>query len=58
MTEGMIGQPRKPVKYIITREMHTRIETVYKRDSGNGQVATLAKALHLPRWKITRYATT
>ena len=58
MNEGMIGQVRKPVKYIITPEMHAQIEAVYKRDSGNGQVAALAKALRLPRWKISRYAIT
>lgn len=56
MTKGMIGQPRKSAKYIITPEMHAQIEKVYKRDSGNGQVAALAEALRLPRWKVTRYA--
>lgn len=54
--EGMAGQVLKPVKYIITPEMHARIERVYKRDSGNGQVAALARTLNLPRWKVTRYA--
>lgn len=52
---GMAGQPIKK-KYTITQEMHARIEKVYKRDSGNGQVAALAKALALPRWKVTKYA--
>ena len=56
MTVGMAGQARRPVKYVITPEMHAQIEKVYKRDSGNGQVAALAKALRLPRWKVTRYA--
>lgn len=54
--EGMIGQPCKKGKYVITPEMHARIEKVYKRDTGNGQVAALARALNLPRWRVTRYA--
>lgn len=29
---------------------------MYQRDTGNGQVAALAKSVKLPRWKITRYA--
>uniref|UniRef100_A0A6H2A099 Putative DNA binding, helix-turn-helix domain containing protein n=1 Tax=viral metagenome TaxID=1070528 RepID=A0A6H2A099_9ZZZZ len=53
---GMVGQPCKRARYVITPEMHERIEKVYKRDTGNGQVAALAKALGLPRWKVTRYA--
>ena len=56
MTEGMVGQARKPVKYKITPEIRARIEKVYKTDTGNGQVAALAKALGFPRWKVTRYA--
>lgn len=32
------------------------IEKVYKADSGNGQIASLAKKLNLPRWKVSRYA--
>lgn len=53
--EGMIGQLYTR-KYTITPEMHARIERVYKTDSGNGQVAALARALRLPRWKVTRHA--
>jgi hypothetical protein len=53
--EGARGESHK-TKWKITDEMHARIEKVYKTDSGNGQVAALAKALKLPRWKITRYA--
>ena len=56
MTEGMVGQKRTPTKYVITQEIRARIEKVYKTDTGNGQVAALAKALGFPRWKITRYA--
>ena len=53
---GMVGQACKRGKFVITPEMSARIEKVYKRDSGNGQIAALAKSLNLPRWKVTRYA--
>jgi len=46
----------KPPKWPITPEIHAAIERVYKRDTGNGQVAALAIRLNYPRWKITRYA--
>jgi len=36
--------------------MHDRIRVVYQRDSGNGQIRALARALGLPRWKVSRYA--
>ena len=50
------GKGVKPVKYTITPEAHERIKRVYQTDSGNGQIAALARALGLPRWKITRHA--
>lgn len=53
---GLAGISRKPVKYRITAEIHEHIRRVYLRDTGNGQVRALAKAIGLPRWKITRYA--
>lgn len=56
MSRGMAGVSRKPAKYIITQEMHEQIKSVYKRDSGKGQVDALAERLNLPRWKVSRYA--
>lgn len=53
--KGMRGRKIKQ-KYTITPEMHARIQKVYQRDSGNGQIAALARALDLPRWKVTKYA--
>mgnify|MGYP001105993405 CR=1 FL=1 len=55
-TIGMRGVPTKRNKYVITPEMHAEIEKVYKQDTGNGQVAALARSVGLPRWKVTRYA--
>lgn len=52
----MAGQKTKKQKYIITPDMHERIEAVYKQYTGKGQVNVLAKALKLPRWKVSRYA--
>lgn len=53
---GMAGQSFKPVKWVITPEIRAMIEKVYKRDTGNGQVAALAKRIGYPRWKISIYA--
>lgn len=53
---GMAGQSFKPVKWVITPQIHAMIEKIYKRDTGNGQVAALAKRIGYPRWKITRHA--
>jgi hypothetical protein len=55
---GCTGKGIKPIKWIITPELHDRIKKVYQRDTGNGQVAALAKSAGIPRWKITRYAMT
>lgn len=46
----------RSMRYAITPEMHERIKSIYQRDSGNGQISALAKAIKLPRWKVTRYA--
>lgn len=54
--ECMTGKPLKPEQWPITPEIHARIEKIYKRDTGNGQVRALARSLGYPRWKITRYA--
>ena len=54
---GMVGQVLKPVKYVITQEMHERIKQVYQTMTGRGEVNDLADELGLPRWKIGRYAT-
>ena len=54
--ECMTGKPLKPEQWPITPEIHARIEKIYKRDTGNGQVKALARSLGYPRWKITRYA--
>lgn len=56
-SRGLAGISLKPVKYVVTPEMHDQIERVYKTSSGNGEVRNLAKRLGLPRWKVTRYAT-
>lgn len=55
-SKGLAGQALKPSKWIITPEIHSIIEKIYKRDTGNGQVAALAKRIGYPRWKISRYA--
>lgn len=52
----LAGQNLKRVKFPITPEIHVAIEKVYKRDTGNGQVAALARRLGYPRWRVTRYA--
>lgn len=44
------------MRYPVSSEMHEKIKSIYQRDSGNGQIRTLANALSLPRWKVTRYA--
>lgn len=54
--EGMRGVPCKKNKWVITPEMHRRIEQVYKTNTGNNEVNELAERLGLPRWKVTRYA--
>ncbi|HUU41878.1 MAG TPA: hypothetical protein VMW42_13160 [Desulfatiglandales bacterium] len=51
-----MAKKTKPIKYPITPEAHELIEKVYKTASGNGQIKVLAKYLHLPRWKVSRYA--
>ena len=53
---GLSGKSLKPVKWVITPEIHQLIKQVYKTSSGNGEVRTLAKRLNFPRWKISRYA--
>lgn len=50
------GKSFKPLKWPITAEIHELIKKVYQRDTGNGQVAALARRIGYPRWKITRYA--
>ena len=50
------GKSFKPLKWPITPEIHELTKRVYQRDTGNGQVAALAKRIGYPRWKITRYA--
>lgn len=50
------GKAFKPTKWPITLEIHAAIEKIYKRDTGNGQVAALAQRLGYPRWKLSRYA--
>lgn len=55
---GLSGQGIRPRKWVITPEIHERIKKVYQRDTGNGQVAALAKSIGFPRWKISRYAIT
>jgi len=57
-SKGMAGQSLKPVRYIITPEMHEKIKEIYKTYTGNGEINALAQELRLPRWKITRYAIT
>jgi len=52
----MTGKSLKREQWPITPEIHARIEKVYKRDTGNGQVRALARGLGYPRWKISRYA--
>lgn len=52
---GMYGN-YKPIKWPITAEMHERIRVVYQNGTGNGEVRDLARAIGLPRWKLTRYA--
>ncbi|MFW6148141.1 MAG: hypothetical protein ACOC6B_07110 [Thermodesulfobacteriota bacterium] len=54
--KGMAGVAVKPIKWIITPEIHELIKQVYKTSSGNGEVKALAKRLRYPRWKISRYA--
>ena len=51
-----MAKKTKTIKYPITPEAHKLIEKVYKTASGNGQIKALAKYLHLPRWKVSRYA--
>lgn len=46
----------KPIKYVITSEMHNQIRAAYQGDTGSGQIRDLAIQLELPRWKVTRYA--
>lgn len=46
----------KPKKWPISPEMHEIIDRVYHTDTGNGQVAALARRFGYPRWTITRYA--
>jgi hypothetical protein len=54
--KGLAGQSLKPVRWVITPEIHELIKQVYKTSSGNGEVKALAKQLKFPPWKITRYA--
>ena len=54
--KGLSGQSLKPLRWVITPEIHELIKQVYKTSSGNGEVRALAKRLNFPRWKITRYA--
>jgi len=56
MSEMVTYRSLKPRRFPITPEIHTAIEKVYLRDTGNGQVAALAKRIGYPRWKISRYA--
>ena len=56
MPELTLYKSFKPVLFPITPEIHDAIVRVYRRDTGNGQVAALALRLGYPRWKITRYA--
>lgn len=53
---GMIGQTLKHPKYTITPEIHERIRKVYRNNTGNGEVAALARELGFPRWKVSRHA--
>lgn len=46
----------KPEKWIVTPQMHDKIKTIYENIPGRGDIADLAKACGLPRWKISRYA--
>lgn len=46
----------KPVRFPITPKIHDAIVKVYLTDTGNGQVAALARRIGYPRWKITRHA--
>ena len=52
---GMPGQVM-PRKYNITAYQSERIRKTYQSGTGQGQVKALAKELHLPRWKVSRYA--
>lgn len=54
--KGFFGFNAKPARFPITPEIHAAIERVYKRDTGNGQVAALARRIGYPRWRISRYA--
>lgn len=56
MSEMVTYRSLKPRRFPITPEIHTAIEKVYRRGTGNGQVHALAVRLNYPRWKISRYA--
>lgn len=53
---GLYGRPFRPVKWVITPEMHDRIQAAYLNYTGNGEINALSQVLKLPRWKISRYA--
>lgn len=53
--KGLFGKGPKPIKWPITPEMAEEIKRLYQTDTGNGQVAALAKKWGYPRWKISRY---
>jgi len=47
----------KPVKYVITPEIHKQIKRTYQnRTEGSGEIKALAGRLGLPRWKVSRHA--
>jgi len=52
---GMKGQKQRK-KYEITPEIHQAIQKAYQGETGNGEIAALAKRVGLPRWKISKYA--
>jgi len=53
---GYMNLRRKRKKWPISPEMHDAIKRVYHTDTGNGQVAALAKRFGYPRQRITKYA--
>ena len=51
------GKYRRGIrKYLVTPEAHEAIRRAYQGETGNGEIRELAKALGLPRWKITKHA--
>lgn len=55
----MAGKSIKPIKWIITPELHERIKDLYHAQVGmtnQGVVREFAKSIGYPKWKISRYA--